>query len=157
MSCFCRKVQHWQSRRKHLDPFWALIRLRNPLKHQWFVILSCCSHKAKQSSGHEEEGLNGLLKLCTAVMRHDPDFKYSPAGLVSLSVINNNNYNSGNNSYDNDCNDYNGCVCEVGTVGKISHCQPWGPGFNTRPGRGLNFQQPSFTTPSVDRDIMPLV
>ena len=42
-------------------------------------------------------------------------------------------------------------VCEVGTVGKISDCQPEGPGFNSRPGRGLNFGRPSFATPSVDR------
>ena len=31
-------------------------------------------------------------------------------------------------------------VCEVGTVGKISDYQPEGPGFNPRPGRGLNFE-----------------
>ena len=52
------------------------------------------------------------------------------------------------------------CVCEVGTVGKISDCQPEGPGFNLRPGRGLNFGRPSnsFSTPrSVDRDVKPLV
>ena len=49
------------------------------------------------------------------------------------------------------------CVCEVGTVGKISDCQPWGPGFNPRPGRGLNFGQPSFATPSMDRDVKLLV
>ena len=49
------------------------------------------------------------------------------------------------------------CVCEVGTVGKISDCQPEGPGFNPRPGRGLNFGRPSFATPSVDRDVKPLV
>ena len=48
-------------------------------------------------------------------------------------------------------------VCEVGTVGKISDCQPEGPGFNPRPGRGLNFGRPSFATPSVDRDVKPLV
>ena len=30
--------------------------------------------------------------------------------------------------------------CEVGTVGKISDCQPEGPGFNPRPGRGI-FEQ----------------
>ena len=29
--------------------------------------------------------------------------------------------------------------------------------FNPRPGRGLNFGQPSFATPSVDRDVTPLV
>ena len=29
-------------------------------------------------------------------------------------------------------------MCEVGTVGKISNYQPEGPGFNLRPGRGLN-------------------
>ena len=49
------------------------------------------------------------------------------------------------------------CVCEVGTVGKMSDYQPEGPGFNPRPGRGLNFGRPSFTTPSVDRDVKPLV
>ena len=38
-------------------------------------------------------------------------------------------------------------MCEDGTVGKISDCQPEGPGFNPRPGR------PSFATPSVDRDV----
>ena len=48
-------------------------------------------------------------------------------------------------------------VCEVGTVGKISDYQPEGPGFNPRPGRGLNFGRPSFATPSVDRDVKPLV
>ena len=48
-------------------------------------------------------------------------------------------------------------VCEVGTVGKISDCQPEGPGFNPRRGRGLNFGQPSFATPSVDRVVKPLV
>ena len=47
-------------------------------------------------------------------------------------------------------------VCEVGTVGKISDCQPGGPGFNPRPGRGLNFGRLSFATPSVDRDVKPL-
>ena len=31
------------------------------------------------------------------------------------------------------------CACEVGTIGMISDCQPEGPGFNSRPGRGLNF------------------
>ena len=50
------------------------------------------------------------------------------------------------------------CVCEVGTVSKISDCQLWGPGFNqARPGQGLNFGRPSFATPSVDRDVKPLV
>ena len=48
-------------------------------------------------------------------------------------------------------------VCEVSTAGKISDCQPEGPGFNPRPGRGLNFGRPSFVTPSVDRDVKPLV
>ena len=46
---------------------------------------------------------------------------------------------------------------EVGTVGKISDYPPEGPGFNPRPGRGLNFGRPSFATPSVDRDVKPLV
>ena len=46
---------------------------------------------------------------------------------------------------------------EVGTVGKISDCQPEGPGFNPWHGRGLNFGRPSFTTPSVDRVVKPLV
>ena len=49
------------------------------------------------------------------------------------------------------------CVCEVGIVGKICDCQPGGPGFNLRPGRGLNFGRPSFATLSVDRDVKPLV
>ena len=44
-----------------------------------------------------------------------------------------------------------------GTVSKISDCQPEGPGLNPRPGRGLNFRRPSFATPSVDRDVKPLV
>ena len=48
-------------------------------------------------------------------------------------------------------------VCEVGTVSKISDCQPEGPGFKPRPGRGLNFRRPSFATRSVDRDVKPLV
>ena len=48
-------------------------------------------------------------------------------------------------------------VCEVGTVGKISDCQTEGPRFNPRPGRGSNFGRPSFATPSVDRDVKPLV
>ena len=45
----------------------------------------------------------------------------------------------------------------VGTVSKISDCQPEGPGFNPRPRRGLNFRRPSFATPSVDREVKPLV
>ena len=48
-------------------------------------------------------------------------------------------------------------VCEVGTVGKISDCQPEGPGLNPPPFRGLNFGRPSFATPSVDRDVKLLV
>ena len=48
-------------------------------------------------------------------------------------------------------------MCDVGTVVKISDCQPEGPGFSSRPGRGLNFGRPSFATPSVDRDVKPLV
>ena len=48
-------------------------------------------------------------------------------------------------------------TCKVGTVSKISDCQPEGPGFNPRLGRGLNFGCPSFATPSVDRDVKPLV
>ena len=46
---------------------------------------------------------------------------------------------------------------EVSAVGKISDCQPEGPGLNPRPGRGLNFRRPSFATPSVDSDVKPLV
>ena len=45
-------------------------------------------------------------------------------------------------------------VCEVGTVVKIPDCQAEGPGFNSRPGRGLNFGRPSFATPS---HVKPLV
>ena len=48
-------------------------------------------------------------------------------------------------------------VCDVGTVSKISDGQPEGFGFNTPPGRELKFSRPSFTTPSVDRDVKPLV
>ena len=48
-------------------------------------------------------------------------------------------------------------VCEVGAVGKVSDCQPEGSGFNPRPGQGLNFGQPSFATPSMDRDVKLLV
>ena len=48
-------------------------------------------------------------------------------------------------------------VCEVGAVSKISDFQPEGPEFNPRPGQGLNFGRPSFTTPPVDGDIKPLV
>ena len=42
-------------------------------------------------------------------------------------------------------------------VSKISDCQPEGPGFNLRPGRGLNFGRSSFATPSVDRGVKPSV
>ena len=42
-----------------------------------------------------------------------------------------------------------GSVCEVGTVSKISDCQPEGPGFNSRPGRGLKFGRPSFAADTV--------
>ena len=48
-------------------------------------------------------------------------------------------------------------VCEVGTVCKISDCQPEGPRFNSLPARGFNFEQPSSATPSMDRDVKPLV
>ena len=48
-------------------------------------------------------------------------------------------------------------VYEVGTAGKISDCQPEGPGFNHRSGRGLNFGRPSFAIPFVDRDVKPLL
>ena len=40
---------------------------------------------------------------------------------------------------------------EVATVGKISDCQPVGPGIDPRPGRGLDFGRLSLSTPSVDR------
>ena len=49
------------------------------------------------------------------------------------------------------------CVCEVSAVNKISDWQQGGPGFNPRPGRGLNFGRPSFATPLVDRGVNPLV
>ena len=35
--------------------------------------------------------------------------------------------------------------------------QPEGYGFNPRPGWGLHFRRPSFATPSVDRDVKPMV
>ena len=49
------------------------------------------------------------------------------------------------------------CVCKVGTVSKSSGCQPESPGLSPGPGRGLNFERPSFATPSMDRDVKPLV
>ena len=51
---------------------------------------------------------------------------------------------------------YHQCVRGWHSCGKISDCQPESPGFNPRPGRGLNFGRPSFATPSVDRDVKPL-
>ena len=39
-------------------------------------------------------------------------------------------------------------MCEVCAVGKISDCQPGGPGFSCQPGR-----RPSFTTLSIERDV----
>ena len=48
-------------------------------------------------------------------------------------------------------------VCEVGTVGKVSDYQPEGPGFNPRSGRGLNFGRRPFATPSIGREVKPLV
>ena len=48
-------------------------------------------------------------------------------------------------------------MCKAGTVSEISEFQPEGPGFNPRPGRGLNLGRPFFATPSVDRDVKPLV
>ena len=59
--------------------------------------------------------------------------------------------------FDNFADVWQSRVCEVGTVGQISDYQPGGPGFNPRPGRGLNFGRPSFATLSVDRDVKPLV
>ena len=50
-----------------------------------------------------------------------------------------------------------GSVCEVGTVNKISDCQPEGPGFDPRPGRVFNFGRPSFAKPFVYRDVKSLV
>ena len=47
-------------------------------------------------------------------------------------------------------NEKNKCVCEVGTVCKISDYKPEGPGFKPLPGRGLNCEHSSFATPSVD-------
>ena len=48
-------------------------------------------------------------------------------------------------------------VCEASAVGWIFACQPGDPGFNPRPGRGLNFEIPSFATPPVDKDVKSLV
>ena len=48
-------------------------------------------------------------------------------------------------------------MCDISAAGKMSDCQPEGPGFNSRPGRGLNFGRPSFATPSVDRGVKPLL
>ena len=49
------------------------------------------------------------------------------------------------------------CARLAQLIGKISDYQSWGPEFNPRPGRGLNFGRPSFATPSVNRDVKPLV
>lgn len=49
------------------------------------------SASSKCHSRHEEEGLCGMLKLCTAVMRHNPPFKYSDRGLVSSVAYNTSN------------------------------------------------------------------
>ena len=48
-------------------------------------------------------------------------------------------------------------VCAIGTVDKISNYHLEGPGYNPRPSRGLSFGWPSFATPSVDRDVKPMV
>lgn len=56
-----------------------------------FLTLLCFDSRprTKQKYGsHENEGLSGMLKLCTAVMRHDPSFKMSPDGLVSDVFLN---------------------------------------------------------------------
>ena len=42
-------------------------------------------------------------------------------------------------------------------VGKIFDYRPEGPGFIPRPGRGFNFWAIFFATPSMDRDVKPLV
>ena len=57
----------------------ALIKL----SFRSFSFYSQPRTKQKYGSINENEGLSGMLKLCTAVMRHDPSFKMSPAGLVS--------------------------------------------------------------------------
>ncbi|XP_048585971.1 ubiquitin carboxyl-terminal hydrolase 34 isoform X2 [Nematostella vectensis] len=48
-----------------------------------------CSSKEnlKESSHHEEEGLSGMLKLCTAVMRHNPPFKFSQEGMIFIGEV----------------------------------------------------------------------
>ncbi|EDO36756.1 predicted protein, partial [Nematostella vectensis] len=35
----------------------------------------------------EEEGLSGMLKLCTAVMRHNPPFKFSQEGMIFIGEV----------------------------------------------------------------------
>ena len=57
-------------------------------------------------------------------------------------------------AYETKCFALNHIQC---TIGKISDYQPEGPEFSARSGRGLNFGRPSFATPSVDRDVKPLV
>ena len=46
-------------------------------------------------------------------------------------------------------------MCKVGTVGKITDCQPEGSRFNLWTGQGLNFRRASFATLSVDRAVKP--
>ena len=48
-------------------------------------------------------------------------------------------------------------VCDVSAFGYISDCQPGGPWLKPRPGRGMDFGRLSFGTPSMDRDVKPLV
>ena len=44
-------------------------------------------------------------------------------------------------------------VYEVSAVAEFSDCQTEGPELSSRPGRGLNFARPSFTTLFVNRDV----
>ena len=51
--------------------------------------------------------------------------------------------------------DYIMCA-RLAQLAKSLTVKPEGPGFNPRPGQGLNFGRLSFATPSMDRDVKPL-
>ncbi|KAJ7390778.1 Ubiquitin carboxyl-terminal hydrolase 34 [Desmophyllum pertusum] len=50
-------------------------------------IRDCQPHTRQKYGSYENEGLSGMLKLCTAVMRHDPSFKMSSDGLEFLRDV----------------------------------------------------------------------
>ena len=49
------------------------------------------------------------------------------------------------------------CACQAQLVRSLTASQIKGPGLNPQPARVLNFGVPSVVTPSVDRNVKPLV